>query len=36
MEAFNSYTVKRKGKVIKSETRRARNAAKRARRDRKA
>jgi hypothetical protein len=30
--AYNHYTVKRKGKVIKSETKRIRNAAKRARR----
>jgi hypothetical protein len=30
--AFNCYVVKRKGKIIKGETARNRNAAKRARR----
>lgn len=34
MIAFNHYTVKRKGKVIKGETKRNRNAAKRERRSR--
>lgn len=34
MKAFNCYIVKRKGKVIKGETRKARNEAKRKRQGR--
>lgn len=34
--AFNFYVVKRKGKVIKKETRQIRNAAKRVRQERRA